>query len=186
MKLVEFYALASGADRNDPLMSIVKNLKDEKERLVELRRQSQGFLIPITSKGKTTIAADPDLSEDVADLAAQVESCKARIADSEDMISDVDEIYERYSIERPLLRELRHELGVTKNGIIRAKEKVAGTLGHVLSFEKNFHDEERAKQHPKYLKAVKEYETRKAHGEPKIERLEAVLAELQAVLRDHA
>lgn len=183
MKLEQFFneAHSLGADRTDPLLSIVKNLNDEKAHLVELRRQTQGYLMPVATKGgKTAIVSDPDLSEDVADLADQIEVSKARIADLEEIIADVDEITAKYGIERPLLRELRYQLGSTKNGIIRAKEKVAGTLGHVLSFK--VHDEEQAKQHPKYLEAVRIYESRKAHGEPQIERLEAALAELSAVI----
>lgn len=183
MKLEQFFneAHSLGADRKDPLLSIVKNLNDERAHLVELRRQTQGYLMPVATKGgKTAIVSDPDLSEDVADLADQIEASKARIADLEGCIDDVDGITTKYGIERPLLRELRYELGSTKNGIIRAKEKVAGTLGHVLSFK--VADEEQAKQHPEYLKAVHEYEVRKERLTPTIERLEACIAELSEAI----
>jgi len=33
MKLVEFYGQQTGADRNDPLLSIVKNLETENAKL---------------------------------------------------------------------------------------------------------------------------------------------------------
>lgn len=182
MKLMEFFNQARelGADRNDPLLSIVKNLKEERMHLVELRRRSQGFLIPITTKGKTVMAADPDLSEDVADLAKEIETSKARIAELEDRITLVDDICAKYSIQRPLLRELRYELGSAKKSITRSKEKVGGTLGHVLSYEN--HDETEAKQHPKYLEAVREYESRKQKLEPKIQMLETALADLSVVI----
>ena len=179
MKFLEFYAQASGADRSDPLLSIVKNLNDEKARLVELRRQTQGYLIPISVKGKTSIVADPDLAEETATLAAQIESSKARIADLEERIVTVDEICAKYGIERPVMRDLQRQVGFAKSSIIRAKAKAAGVLGHVLSFK--CQDEEQAKLHPLYLRAVKEYEARKS-AEPHIAKLEKCLAELRTVL----
>ena len=179
MKLLEFYAHASGADKNDPLLSIVKNLNDEKTHLVELRRQTQGYLIPISVKGKTSIVADPDLAEETATLAAQIESSKSRIADQEERIVTVDEICAKYGIERPVLRELQHQAGFAKSSITRAKAKAAGVLGHVLSFK--IQDEEAAKLHPLYLRAVKELAARES-ALPHIAKLEKCLAELRTVL----
>lgn len=183
MKLMEFFneARSLGADRNDPLLSIVKNLTDEKAHLVELRRQTQGYLMPVTTKGgKTSIISDPDLSEDVADLAAQIEASKARIADLEERIADVDKITARHHIERPLLREMRRELNEAQTGIVRYRKRASATLGHLLLI--NGFEEEDAKEHRDYIKAVADFEKRKQQLEPKIQNLDSALAEIQAVI----
>jgi hypothetical protein len=180
MKLMEFFNQASGTDKNDPLMSIVAKLNDEKLRRIELRRQSQGYLMPITKNGKTSFQADPEYIDIVEDIAAEIVECDAKIAELEERIVAVDEICAKYRIQRPLLMEMRREIGYMRNSITKAKEKAAGVLGHVLSFE--IADIVLAQQHPKYLKAVREHEARLAK-EPEIARLEAAVAELSGAIR---
>lgn len=48
MKLMEFFSQAQslGADQNDPLLSIVKNMHAEQARLKSLRSETQSYLIP--------------------------------------------------------------------------------------------------------------------------------------------
>jgi chromosome segregation ATPase len=175
MKLVEFYNTES-ADKNDPLLLIVKDMQTEQTRLQELRKQTQNYLIPV--KGK--VAFDPDCQAEVETLASEIESSKNHISSLQEKINKVDEILAKNQIERPLLNEMRKGIGAGQRSIEAASEKVAGVLGHTLTYE--IHDEAQTKKHPKYLKAVAEYQNKKATIEPKIAKLEQVLSELEAVL----
>ena len=181
MKLVQFFneAQSLGADRRDPLLSIVVNLMAEETNLKNLKGKTKDFLVPgPKSKGFMPVF-DPDASSEVEALAASIEDSKTKIGDTLEKINKVDAILHKYQIERPLLKEIRVGIGSGKKSIEDAKTKAAGVLGHVLSFK--VQDEEQARKHPQYLQALRELDARRS-AEPHIKKLEECLAELQAVL----
>lgn len=180
MKLMEFFSQAQslGADQNDPLLSIVKTMHSEQARLKSLRSETQAYLIP--QKNKPVF--DPDCQAEVEALAADIEKCKTNIIRHQEKINKIDAIMAKYQIERPLLKEIRSNIGHGKRSIEMGERKVSGILGDLLiSKVKN---EEEAKNHPKYLKAVKEYAERKSDIETQLTRFGKALSELEAVMRD--
>lgn len=181
MKLFELYNGLPKSGHNDPLMALCASWESEQTKLKGLRAGTAAMLIPATVKGKGFVAAiDPDCQAEAESLAAKIEGTKGAIRELEGRIDKVDEIASRYGIQRPLLREMQRDIGSMKHSIEGAKVKVPATLGHVLSFKAC--DEAAAKEHPDYLKVVKEYETRKATLEPKIEALEKAAKEIAEVL----
>ncbi len=179
MKLEEFFFNPGEIKKADPLLDIVKNLNNKRARLVELRRQSQGYLVPSTKSGKTAMIIDPDMMSEAEDIAKEIESTRKDIADLEHKIEAVDVIISKYGIERPVLREMVGEVNAMQNSLLKSKAVTVGTLGQMMIA---LGDEDAAREHPKYLKAVEDHNRKLAKMEPSIAKLEKAIAEFKAVV----
>jgi chromosome segregation ATPase len=181
MKLMEFFNQARelGADKNDPLMSIVADLNKAKEHLDELRNQSQKYLTTGMKAGKPVALIDPVFVGEAEATAKEIESCKTRITELEGKIAKVDEVCSKNHIHRPLLKALRRELNESQTSIVKYRKKISAELGNLLLIKGL--EEEEAKKHPDYRQAVANFETRKRQLEPKIQQYAAAIAELEVI-----
>jgi ParB-like chromosome segregation protein Spo0J len=179
MKLEEFFNRPGETKKNDPLLDLVKNLNNKRARLVELRRQSQGYLIPNTKAGKTAMVIDPDMMDEAETVAKEIDITRKDIADLEHKIKAVDAIISKYSIERPVLREMVGEVNAMRNSLLKSKAATVGTLGQMMIA---LGDEDAAREHPKYLKALEDHNRKLAKTEPRIAKWEAAIVEFKAVL----
>ena len=177
-KLIEYYDLAD-SDRTDPLMLVVRNLKNEQKRLSELKSQSQGYLVPIDKKGKIEVGFDPDRSEEIHKLAMDIEASRTSIKRIEDKIASLDAILEKHKIELPLLVKLHEDLGLNRRNLKEDQAKIDAILANLMIVRP---DEAKAKQNPDYIRYAKIAKESDAMRVPLIVKLQKVIEEIEVIL----
>lgn len=166
---------------SDPVMVPVKTLIEQKKKLAELKAQASDYLIPVVTKGgKIEPGFDPDRANEVRTLAGNIEATRSKITGLESEISKLEAIAEKHGLERPLIKDLRSDIGTCRHMLEDARKEPGVALGNILVVQE--HDIEKARQHPDYIQVVERSEQAKARFEPQIAKLSAALGELEGIL----
>ena len=181
MKIEEYYN--EEPDKNDLIMRIVKNYREQQKRLADLKSQTTRYIIPILADGDFTPGFDPSKLNEVKILYGDIEATAGGCEDLVKQISNIDAIIVKYDIQRPMMREIQTDLVMHKRFLDEDQEVVAGTLSRLLL---ELRDERKARKNPDYVKALQRAKESKKRHEPQIARLEKALAELQAILSEEA